>query len=94
MSMASFCIYCGEAVEHAGVGIEEAHRRLLEHDRKCKRNPMTQILRELVADIEAMQSSKQTPEGGWFGPFEEVWGDEVRWPNLSILLKKAKEVIE
>ena len=65
-----------------------------------------QILRELVTDIDAMRS--RAPRGvelesdteHWFGGFEVSATDEggggeyVEWPNLSILAKEAREVLD
>lgn len=42
--MKSYCIYCGENVDWEPDGMAEAHRKMMEHDRKCPKNPMVQEL--------------------------------------------------
>ena len=52
-------------------------------------HPALIVLREFVLDIEAMQC----PNPEWFGPFE-CGENDVRWPNLKILLDKAKALLQ
>ena len=52
------------------------------------------ILTSIVADVEAMKHKT-----GYYGGFEDWWSDNdnqifIEWPNLSILIDKAKEVLK
>jgi len=63
-------------------------------NRTGKRSP-EEVLRSLVADIEAMQSSREDDGHKGFELYEP--GSDgyayVQWPNLSILLAEAKDVL-
>lgn len=58
----------------------------------------TEVLRSLVADIEAMKAKQQEH---WFGGFESWYEDHdatgvvyVQWPNLGILLEEAEQALK
>jgi hypothetical protein len=54
---------------------------------------MHAFIHAIVSDVEAMRH-----ESGDFGPFtvteESEEGSVIEWPNLSILIEKAKELIQ
>jgi len=56
----------------------------------------TEILRSLVADIEAMQTKNDPDEFGPFDPdshYSGIDGAMIQWPNLRILLDEAKAAL-
>lgn len=58
-----------------------------------------ELLRSLISDVEAMRCQAprcfecMSPEDQehWFGPFENVFDGHFQWPNLGILIEKAKQ---
>ena len=78
----------GEGTDYM-IAIEEFTCAKLKEVQGDKENPV-QLLRSIVIDVEEMRS----PQGDdWFGPFGD--GElTIPWPNLSILINKAKQLID